>query len=105
MAYIHGTYEAIEGGWPEIALNTLAGSPGTTYWHGIDIGKNQLWNKLIALPENAMLQAGTESDDPNGIAGGHAYTVLKAIQVDDGPKLMELRNPWATYEWTGDYGD
>ena len=28
MAYIHGTYEAIEGGWPDVALNTLAGAPG-----------------------------------------------------------------------------
>lgn len=33
MAYIHGTYEAIKGGWPRIALNTLAGSPGQTFVH------------------------------------------------------------------------
>ena len=104
MAYYHGTYEAIEGGWPEIALNTLAGAPGRTYWHGYNTTEDDLWDLLIALPDNAMLQSGT-AEDRNGIAGGHAYTLLKPIQVGDGPKLMEIRNPWAEYEWTGDYSD
>jgi len=51
-----------------------------------------------------MLQAGTRSGG-NGIIGGHAYTVLRQIQVGEGPKLMEVRNPWAGFEWTGDYSD
>jgi hypothetical protein len=56
MAYYHGTYEAIEGGWPEIALNTLAGAPGSTYWHDDSgINKTDLWDMLVALPDNAML--------------------------------------------------
>jgi len=103
MAYIHGTYEAIEGGWPEIALNTLAGSPGQTFSHS-NIQARKLWAKLAALPDNAMLQAGTRSGG-NGIIGGHAYTVLRQIQVGEGPKLMEVRNPWAGFEWKGDYSD
>ena len=59
---------------------------------------------LIDLPDNDMIQAGTV-EDAGGIAGGHAYTVLRPIQVGDGPRLMEVRNPWAYYEWTGDYSD
>lgn len=78
MAYYHGTYEAIEGGWPEIALNTLAGAPGRTYWHGYNTNKSDLWDMLVALPDNAMLQSGT-SEDRNGIVGGHAYTLLRPI--------------------------
>ena len=78
MAYIHGTYEAIEGGNPVSALNTLAGAPGISYRHGHNIEAEELWDKLIALPDNAMLQASTSSNSP-GIVGGHAYTLLKAI--------------------------
>ena len=78
MAYYHGTYEAIEGGWPEIALNTMAGAPGRTYWHDWNMTKDELWDLLVALPDNAMLQSGT-AEDRNGIAGGHAYTLLRPI--------------------------
>ena len=78
MAYYHGTYEALDGGWPEKALNTLAGAPGKTYWHGWNMEKEDLWDMLIELPDCDMLQAGTEITQ-NGIVGGHAYTLLRPI--------------------------
>ena len=55
MAKYHGTYEAIHGGWPEKALNTMAGAPGKTYWHNQLDDKDAFWEKLINLPENAMI--------------------------------------------------
>ena len=54
MAYYHGTYEALHGGWPETALETLAGAPGKQYWH-YDTNKSDFWDMLVALPDNAML--------------------------------------------------
>ena len=54
MAYYHGTYEALDGGWPETALNTMAGAPGKTYYHKQE-DLDALWEKLVNLPESAMI--------------------------------------------------
>ena len=82
MAYYHGTYEALDGygGWPEVALNTLAGAPGKTYFHDAfySLKKKDLWELLIELPDCDMIQADTENSQ-NGIVSWHAYTVLRPI--------------------------
>jgi len=55
-----------------------------------------------------MVTAGTRGkpkDGGNGIRGDHGYTVLRQMQVEDGPRLIELRNPWGYWEWTGDWSD
>jgi len=47
------------------------------------------------------------SDDTkkeNGIVQGHAYTINMVKEVG-GFKLLRIRNPWGTFEWTGDWGD
>jgi len=54
MAYYHGTYEALDNGWPETALNTLAGAPGKTYRHK-NTDKDELWDMLIGLPDVDMI--------------------------------------------------
>ena len=94
MAYYHGTYEALDRdnvemqrGWPENALNTLAGSPGKVHWHD-EIDQSDLWDMLIELPDNAMLQSGIEVCDDeddlvrfceNGLVADHTYTLLRPI--------------------------
>ena len=45
FAKYHGTYEAIIGGNPLIAFNTLAGAPGTTKRHS-SMNKKALWKAL-----------------------------------------------------------
>ena len=44
-----------------------------------------------------------------GIVPGHAYTLLSAAKVKgkdgDEVKLVKLRNPWGSGEWTGDWSD
>ena len=36
---------------------------------------------------------------------GHAYTITKVIQVDNGVKLIRIRNPWGQVEWNGPWSD
>lgn len=50
-------------------------------------------------------KSGNDQDKtPQGINYGHAYTVLRVVEIQ-GYKLMQLRNPWGSGEWTGDWGD
>ena len=35
---------------------------------------------------------------------GHAYSLLDLQEVD-GVKLVQARNPWGTFEWTGKWSD
>ena len=43
-----------------------------------------------------------------GIVPGHAYSILKAYQPylsSETIKLVQLRNPWGSFEWTGNWSD
>jgi hypothetical protein len=55
-----------------------------------------------------MAAASTGDDDQKqdqGIVKGHAYTILKVVDAEDNGRLVKLRNPWGTFEWTGDWSD
>ena len=39
-----------------------------------------------------------------GIVQSHAYTFIGCKEVD-GIKFVQLRNPWGSFEWKGDYSD
>lgn len=61
--------------------------------------------------------AGEQMLEQEGLVAGHAYSVIQAREVSErGPggipkpnaktfKLMQLRNPWGSYEWKGDWSD
>ena len=43
--------------------------------------------------------------EAKGLCTGHAYSVLDAVELPTGDKLIQLRNPWGTFEWNGDWND
>ena len=50
----------------------------------------------------------TETGGPaeeGGLVPGHAYSVIQAIQTKEGVQLLQIRNPWGSFEWSGDYSD
>lgn len=51
--------------------------------------------------DNTLTEGRQES---GGIVPGHAYTVLQVYE-SYGFKLIQLRNPWGTFEWNGDWSD
>jgi hypothetical protein len=83
----HGTYEATNGGWPDVAFNTLAGAPGIEIRHaGYKRGK--MWK--------AMMKAEVGKDyitlgcwtDWKGLISGHAYSVIKVVRLSNKVKLV-----------------
>eukprot|EP00434_Breviolum_minutum_P008990 symbB.v1.2.007919.t1/scaffold495.1/size259991/3 len=55
--------------------------------------------------------SGTKGND--GLVSGHAYSILQVRKVNDGflgiggkdHKMIQIRNPWGTGEWKGDWSD
>ena len=55
------------------------------------------------------MAAGTNSSN-HGIVAGHAYGVLKSQELKDSTgavlhKLIQMRNPWGSEEYVGDWSD
>ncbi len=51
----------------------------------------------------------TEEKHDTGIVGGHAYTILDVKNVIDSSgqprRIIQIRNPWGSFEWNGDFSD
>ena len=89
--------------------------------------EDQLWTLLKKYDKQKALMSASigkmdyrKSDGPageqmlerEGLVAGHAYSIIQARDVSDGPlgsgptyKLLQVRNPWGTYEWKGAWGD
>lgn len=117
-AKYEGSYGAIEGGNPIVALKTLTGYEGETFVSGVNANFDDAFcTKMQKLHDRGcLLAAGTKGQDKSltegrgssGIQGGHAYSILdiKTPQLTtSNPRLLKLRNPWGEFEWTGDWGD
>jgi len=108
----YGSYSVIEGGFVHLALSELTNGIPEYVELTRDTNQLQVWNSTLALhKEGTLLGAGSPSHpegdsakSKTGIVQGHAYSVLKLIEVDK-VKLICVRNPWGQGEWTGDWSD
>jgi len=41
----------------------------------------------------------------HNLVTGHAYTLLGAIELTNGPKLLKVRNPWGKERYDGPFSD
>ena len=51
---------------------------------------------------------GESKDEYKGLVAGHAYSVLDARSFKNGSgrlNLLQLRNPWGSFEWKGAWSD
>jgi hypothetical protein len=49
-------------------------------------------------------RSGEYAPTVNGLIGGHAYSVLRAVE-HQGKRFVVVRNPWGNSEWTGPWSD
>jgi len=114
-AKLHGSYDAIEGGFVNDGLVDMTGGMGgqmrlsdTSVKKEINDGT--FWATLRSLNSDGHLLgcgsgAGKDTDISDmGIVKGHAYSLLRVEEID-GHRLVQLRNPWGSTEWKGKWSD
>ena len=108
----YGNYEHLDGGWMPAAVSVLNGSPWSEYLHG-ETDKNAIWEILQTADDvDNIITTGTANSDadsgPMNIVPGHAYTVLSTVVLSTSRgdvKLVKIRNPWGSEEYTGPWSD
>ncbi|CAG8571238.1 10266_t:CDS:2 [Ambispora gerdemannii] len=106
-AKANGDYESINGGWPGEALEDLSGGISTTYWSDLIENKDKLWRELRRPNTDVAFGCAhfpQKTDKTLGLVGGHAYSILRAVELDKF-RLLEIRNPWGQFEWKGRWKD
>mmetsp|Transcript_6794 Transcript_6794/g.6093 ORF Transcript_6794/g.6093 Transcript_6794/m.6093 type:complete len:189 (-) Transcript_6794:120-686(-) len=105
-AKLCGSYVIAEAGFSEEAFTFLTGCPGEQI-KTQTLSADELFRRCQIFDQNQFLiccGSGEDKNDVQGIVGGHAYTLISAHKVGD-VRLLRIRNPWGSGEWTGDYSD
>lgn len=108
----YGSFEVIEGGVVSYALEELTGGVPEVLDMDSSANPGEIWSKIKAAQKvGALLGCGTPSHpegdkarSTQGIVLQHAYSLLRAEEVD-GTKLVMVRNPHGGGEWAGDWSD
>ncbi|KNC49194.1 calpain 5 [Thecamonas trahens ATCC 50062] len=110
-AKFQGSYAALDGGLCNDAFVNLTGGVGEFIQFKNEVGAAEaLWEKLVLYhSERFLLASGSHGSDDaeeneDGIVDGHAYTILDVREID-GYRLLNIRNPHGTNEWSGDWSD
>ncbi|CAG9328628.1 unnamed protein product [Blepharisma stoltei] len=110
-AKVLGSYERVESGNSVDAFRDLTGAPTQQYkldetsWDKISEGTEK---GFIMCAQAGSTKASQRLLESMGLVGAHAYAIIQSAEVEtaDGKvKLVELRNPWSTLEWKGDWSD
>jgi hypothetical protein len=79
-----------------------------------NVVNGKLWSDLLKYHKAGYMMgagspAGKDTDVSSlGIVQGHAYALLRVIEESDSSgshKLLQLRNPWGSTEWKGEWSD
>lgn len=108
-AKLHGSYAAIEGGNPGVALADLTGGPSYMYKVN-EVPRERLWDILMVNDKHVNVmccnvpETLTDVQKKVGLIPGHAYSLLD-VREYKGNQLVHVRNPWGQIEWNGAWSD
>jgi calpain-15 len=119
-AKLHGNYFTLRGGFANEGMIDLTGCPTECFDFEEDevqdmIKSGELFQKIKEHDDlGYLISASTPGEDvwtetggpeaTGGLVPGHAYSVIEVKEVY-GHQLLQLRNPWGSFEWDGDWGD
>ncbi|KAL8967286.1 MAG: hypothetical protein Q9197_005509 [Variospora fuerteventurae] len=111
-AKAHGDYGSIDGGWVGEALEDLTGGVTSELFTADIFDRDEFWtNQLMKVNIQflfGMTQMGGRHGERKGIVEKHAYSIIQATELTEGPKvfrLVKIRNPWGTKEWEGPWSN
>ncbi|ERS97384.1 hypothetical protein HMPREF1624_06716 [Sporothrix schenckii ATCC 58251] len=109
-AKAHGDYASIEGGFTGEGIEDLTGGVTSELYTSDILDKEHFWNEELLKVNDTFLFScstgvwGKGRGDRGGIVEQHAYSVMRAIEMD-GVRLVLLKNPWGRHEWRGAWSD
>ncbi|KAK2615166.1 hypothetical protein N8I77_001941 [Diaporthe amygdali] len=109
-AKAHGDYSAIEGGYGGEGIEDLTGGVTSEIYTTDILDKEHFWTEeLMKVNQDFLFGCSTGVwgrgwGERKGIVELHAYSVLKAREID-GVRLVLLKNPWGKHEWKGAWSD
>ncbi|KAG0245116.1 hypothetical protein B0O80DRAFT_67808 [Mortierella sp. GBAus27b] len=110
-AKIHGDYKGIEGGRTSEGIEDLTGGISSVLFTDDILDTERFWeemkdgvNKTHLMGCSINYVDGDGRVEKHGIQRDHAYSVLRAVEIE-GERLVQIRNPWGTVEWNGDWSD
>ena len=117
-AKLHHCYHRIIGGQCHETFRDVTGAPAWEIMSKPEEGPDDIWDKIVeGEKKDYIMAAGVSQKDEEegkrltefGLVGGHAYSLLSAAIVKDksgnNVQLVQVRNPWGSFEWKGDWGD
>lgn len=105
---MHGSYAGTIDGRTSDAFQQLTGAP-VQYFNHKTVNDGEFW-QLLKFSDNQkyIICANSHVDQINckkGLISSHSYSVIDAFSLDEGIKLLKMRNPWGKGEWQGDWSD
>ena len=96
----YGNFEHIVAGLPTEALKILTGSPYVTYKHK-EKDVDTIWRMLVSHDQaDDLITCNSEAEkidkeDLSGLSKDHTYSVLGTIKLENGKRIVKVRNPWS----------
>jgi hypothetical protein len=114
-AKLHGNYSHLIGGQECDAIEDLTGGVSTLLQSKDILDPDRFWDEeLLRATKDRLFgcsfndldstRSGVTGAQVQGLVGGHAYSVLRAVGVK-GKRFLVIRNPWGKSEWTGRWSD
>lgn len=107
----YGSYYDIQSGYSDEALTDLTGAPCQAF----SASDPNLWKRMVESTRKRYIitadSAGGDANSPAvllGLQAEHCYAVISVVELQSEGKqlrLLQIRNPWKSLEWTGDWSD
>ena len=83
--------------------------PDLNYQEAWHVFQGSLQHNMIACAGTQSKEGEIEAKEANGLVSGHMYSILDTCTTTDARgktvKLIKLRNPWGSHEWSGAYSE